>query len=241
MMEQRDSDTGSRNNHKRTRISIGFLLGIVAAVALVGVALAIVLLQITASVSSNEFIPPTTTTTTTTIPPASNGLQASLGTGSGVGACGPFGSGPLALDAVNFDLNGSGEATGQFLCVHNQSGFGPISTITLGLATTSSGEDGCSAAEGTVDPEGVTCGTAGELASILRFTLQRTDQIGTPNCITTVQVVAGGSTQLTGDMFPDDTCVYSISTGFDGTPTDDQKLAASTDTVGLTFDVSATP
>jgi hypothetical protein len=236
-------DIDRRKGAKRTKGAVVILSGIVAGVALVGVALAVVLIQVSATVSSNEFLPTTTTTTstTTTIPPASNGLLASLGSGGTTGACGSFGSGSLALGAVNFDLNGSGGSTGQFVCVHNQSGFGQITSVDLALATSSSGEDGCSAAEGTVDPEGITCGSAGELADLLSFTLQKTDQSGTPSCSGSVSVAPGGSTQLTGSMFPNDTCVYAISVGFNGSPTDDQKLAASTDIAGFTFDLTATP
>lgn len=212
-------------------------VGIAAATVLVGVALALVLVQTTADVASNEFATTTTTssTTTTTVPAPSNGLQMSLGSGALSSACGPFTVGPLTLSTINFDLNTSStQSTSQFLCVKNTGSSG-ITALTVGVNLASSGEAGCSVDEGTVDPEGASCGTAGELASLLQFLFQKTD--GSSNC---VPAISAGN-MLTGPLSPSSTCVYSVSLQFAGAPTYDQKLAASTDTAQFTIDVTASP
>jgi hypothetical protein len=212
--------------------------GVVAATILVGVALAVVLVQITANVSSNEFATTTSPTTTTTIPAPSNGLEVSLSNGSGIGSCGPFSTGPLALAGISFDLNStSSQSTGQFLCVKNAGNI-VIESLTISPNLVSSGEADCSTDEGTVDPEGVTCGTAGELAGLLQFVFLRTDA----DDFDCLGAVFGGGNMLSGGQLGiGNTCVYSISLQFAGSPTDDEKLAASTDTAEFSIDVTASP
>jgi hypothetical protein len=224
-------------------------IGIALAVLVVGVALAIVLVQVTANVTSDEFIPTTTTTTapTTTTTAPSNGLEVALVTGGGgsFSNCGSFGSGPLTFSGFSFALNTGTASPTQYLCVKNAGGGG-IAAITLSPAIGTSAEEGCSAAEETVDPEGTACGTAGELAGILQFSLERTDSngIGSTSCFdySGTPVAPGGSIGLLGSSLGSGgICMYQVDLVFSGAPTDDQKLAASTDTGSYTIDVTASP
>ncbi len=112
------------------------VIGVVVGIVFVGVALATILVQITGSVASNEFIPITTTTlTTTTTIPSGEGLQAAISTRSD--DCN-FALNDDSTDrgAISFDLN-TGQATpnGQFLCVRNI-GPGDITTLTVAAVTT---------------------------------------------------------------------------------------------------------
>ena len=78
----------------------------------------------------------------------------------------------------------------------------------------------------------------------MQFTLTKTADTGFGDCSANASVALSGSSSslLSGSaLSPGAICVWSITTGFDGSPTDDQKLAASTDTAGFTFDVTASP
>lgn len=230
---------GLRSKLHRTRRTTIVATGVVAATMLVAVALAVVLVQITANVSSNEFATTTTTssTTTTTTPAPSNGLKVSLSSGTDIGACGSFSTGPLTLTAISFDLNStSSQSTGQFLCVKN-TGDSVISPLTIGVNPVSSGEADCSTDEGTVDPEGVTCGTAGELAGLLQFHFLKSDG----DDIDCIGAVSAGNMLSGGPLGIGNTCVYSINLQFAGSPTYDQKLAASTDTAEFSIEVTGSP
>ena len=230
-----------RSRLTRTKGTLVVVAGVVSATIVVGVALALVLVQVGAVVSSNEFATTTTTssTTTTTVPPPTNGLQVALSTGSGIGACGSFSGESLTLSAMSFNLNStSSQSTGQFLCIRNTGSSG-ISPVTINVTTVSSGESGCSTDEGTVDPdvEGVPCGTAGEMAGLVQFEFQRTDS-DDPDCLNSV---AAGNILSSGTLGPGLTCVYRIDLQFAGSPTYDQKLVASTDTAEFSIDVVAAP
>lgn len=237
----------------RTRRVGAAFIGFSAAVLLVGVAFAVVLVQVTANVTSDEFIPPTTTTssTTTTTTGPSNGLQVALspaGSGGTLGSCGSYGTGPLVFSGFSFPLNVGSTAPSneQHLCIQNN-GSSAVSTVGFTAAIAASGEDGCSTAEATVDPDGAGCGTAGELAGVLAFTLTRTDSNGTgaSSCIDySGTIVAVGATKALVDTTPlsvGGACVYRVGLVFAGSPTDDEKLAASTDTAQFAIDVTATP
>jgi hypothetical protein len=228
-----------RSRLTKTKGTLVVVAGLISATIVVGVALALVLVQVGAIVSSNEFATTTTTssTTTTTIPPPTNGLQVALSTGPAIGTCGSFSAGPLSLAAIGFDLNSTlSQSTGQFLCIGN-TGTSVISPVTIGVSTVSSGESGCSTDEGTVDPEGVTCGTVGEMASLVQFEFVLTDFDDT-DCI---GAVTTGNILSSGALGIGLTCVYRIDLQFAGSPTYDQKLAASTDTAEFSIDVTASP
>ncbi len=219
------------------------LVGVIGVFLAVGVALALVLIPITANISSNEFTAPTTTTTTTTTPPPSNGLQMSVAP-PGSGNCGSpasFSTGPLLLTDFQFDLNSTGQQPVGVLCAANTTGT-LINGMNLLFAMVSNGEAGCSAAEGLVDPEGNTCGTAGELANIVGFSFSKIfDSSGTCIGFGTVSTsspsinlgnLQGGSNQQ---------CIWEIFASFAGPTTDDEKQAASTDLASFSLDVTATP
>jgi hypothetical protein len=213
----------------------------------VGVALAIVLVQVTANVTSDEFATTTATssTTTTTTAAPRNGLEVALSTSSSFASCGSFEPGPLAFGGFTFALNTGAVSPTQFLCVQNGAGSG-ITGITFAPVITTSGEDGCSADEAAVDPDGAGCGSSGELTDILGFNLTRTDSNGTgsSSCFNYggALVAPGGSLPLLGSpLGPAGICVYRVDLVFSGSPTYEQKLAASTDTAGYTIDVTASP
>lgn len=236
---------------RRIRRVGALFIGISAAALLVGVALAVVLVQVTANVTSDEFIPTTTSSTTTTTTGPSNGLQVALapgGSGGSLTNCGSYGTGPLVFSGFSFPLNVGVTAPNneQHLCIQN-TGSSSVSSVGFTAAIAASGEDGCSAAEGTVDPDGAGCGTAGELAGVLAFTLTRTDSngAGSSSCIDySGTVVTVGATKALVDTTPlsvGGACVYRVGLVFAGSPTDDEKLAASTDTAQFTIDVTANP
>jgi hypothetical protein len=54
-------------------------------------------------------------------------------------------------------------------------------------------------------------------------------------------VFGGGNMLSGGQLGIGNTCVYSIDLQFAGSPTDDEKLAASTDTAEFSIDVTASP
>jgi hypothetical protein len=225
------------------------LAAIGAATAFIGVALALVLVQLSGTVSSNEFIPPTTSSTTTTSTiPNGDGLEAAF-------VQGPFDcqpgipSGALTLGASSFDLNSTSSSQSaqspNVLCARN-AGPGQIANLTLTVSAAVTGEAGCSSAEGTVDPEGADCGQAGELADILQVILDPGPSTDT-NCenINAMAVPLGAPVDLlrisgpdpSGTLAQGNMCVWFVSLGFVDGVTDDQKLAASTDTAQLSFDV----
>jgi hypothetical protein len=214
----------------------------------VGITFALVVINLTTSVSSNEFATPTTTTTspptttTTTIPtaPGGEGLRLALGSGPFPGDCGAF-SQPQTLDLgpYSFDLN-TGSSSSKFLCVRNNSGFGSIGTLDVDFATASSGEAGCSTAEGLVDPEGTDCGTVGELVDIIEFVITQRTSLGVCKFSETVAPGGTGSLLSSGSsLLSGDTCVFQIDIAFTGTPSDTDKAKASTDTAAFTVAVNA--
>lgn len=223
--------------------------GIVLATILIGMALALVIVQISTTVASNEFIPPTTTSTsTTTTIPQGDGLQAAISSsGGGPSSCNTaFNGSVVALGSISFDLNipsAQSYSPQKYLCVTNV-GPGTINTLNVTAGTASSGEAGCSVAEGTADPEGATCGSAGELDTVLEFiltpfNLQDADCIGgqIPVALGATQSLlstgGGGQGLNTGAI-----CSWEVRLQFVGTPSDQAKLAASTDTGDFTLDVS---
>ena len=232
------------------RRTVMVLLAIGAATAFIGVALALVLVQLSGTVSSNEFIPPTTssTTTTTTIPNG-DGLEAAF-----VQApfeCEPgIPNGQLTLGASSFDLNSTSSfqsaQSPDVLCTRN-AGPGQIASLTLTVSAAVTGEAGCSSAEGTVDPEGADCGQTGELDDILQVILNPGPSTDT-NCenINGMAVPLGAPVDLlrisgadpSGTLAQGNMCVWLVSLAFVDGATDDQKLAASTDTAELSFDVA---
>jgi hypothetical protein len=205
-------------------------------VAMAAIAFALVVVQVTGTVSSNEFIPATTTTTTSP-PPSGDGLEAAVA--DGPGQCDPaLAAGTTSLGQLAIDLNSSGvQGTGKALCVRNI-GPGDITDLTLNAETALSTENGCSVAEGAVDPEGAGCGSSGELDGIVAFRLTKQSGAGicqplldmTPG--TTLNLLQGGGLTVSGE------CIWSIELRVDGSASEDAKLAASTDLVDFTFDVS---
>ena len=227
---------------RRIRGGIG-LVGVVGVFLAIGVALALVIIPITANVSSNEFAAPTTSSTTTTTAPPTNGLQMSVAPPGPNDCGGPgfFSTGPLLLTDFQFDLNSTGQQLVGLLCAANTTGS-PVNTMNLAFAVVSTGEDGCSAAEGVVDPEGNSCGTAGELADILEFTFVKFfDTSGT--CIGSGTVSTSSPSINLGNLQPgsNEQCIWQIFAAFNGPTTDDQKQAASTDLAAFSLDVTATP
>lgn len=227
---------------RRTRRAVFSVAGIVGGTIIFGVALAAILVQITGSVSSNEFIPTTTTTsTTTTTVPSGDGLQAAISS-SPDGCSAALAAASMDLGAISFDLN-TGFATprSHFLCVKN-SGPGAITNLTIAAVTTASGEAGCSEAEGEVDPEGVTCGTDGELEDVLFFVLNQAGPFNGPGsgqCKTGAFVDPGSSQSLIdGSVSQGVECEWEVSLNLRPTANHDGKLAASTDTVGFTLEVT---
>jgi hypothetical protein len=224
--------------------------GAIAAVVVVGLValggvLALVIVQLTASVTSNEFTTTTSSTTTTTtttvpVPPGGEGLRLGLGTGPGFGSCGALTAATeIPLGAFDFDLN-TGVSSTQFLCVTNSAGFGSIGTLQVGAITTATADLACSAAESAVDPDGASCQPDGELAAIVNFELVRTFNNSSACIGNPLTLASGGTVDLIGAaLFPGDECVFQIELAFAGTPTDEQKTAASTDSASYTLSVQA--
>jgi hypothetical protein len=227
-------------------------ISMAVATVVIGVALALFVVQLSGTVSSNEFIPPTTstTTTTTTLPPGS-GLEAAFVLGPS--DCSPFiPTGVPSFDASTFNLNSvstsqvpSGHSV---LCVRN-AGTDDINTLTITATAAVSGEDGCSAAESTVDPEGATCGSDGELDDIIRIILSAgpgEDGSCTVATETIVPLDSPTTLLLPGNGDPDGhlgqnrACTWFVSLAFVDGVTNDQKLAASTDTVEFGIDITST-
>ena len=223
--------------------------GVAVGILVVGIALALVTIQLTGSVSSNEFIPPTTTSTstTTTIPPG-DGLEAAFVSGN-VDCAPGIPSGALILGTGSFDLNNTFAQLPplpNLLCVRN-AGPGDIGTLTISVTATTTGEADCSTAEGAVDPEGASCGSEGELDDVLQVLLdpeisedgncsvagQLQVPLGSP-----VSLLSSGGGDPTGALQPFNRCTWRVSLILKDTATDDQKLAASTDTAELTFAIS---
>ena len=230
---------------KGTRRATLMVFGVVVGTVVIGMALATILTQITGSVSANEFIPTTTTsTTTTTTIPSGDGLEAAISSSPG-GCTSALNAGSMDLGAIAFDLNtGLATPSFQFLCVRNV-GPGDMTTLTLQMITTISGEDACSESEESVDPEGVGCGTDGELDDILQFNLSLvggdTFGPGSFNCKSPLSVAPGGPQSLlfsSNFLGQGGQCVWQTQLQFTGAATHDQKLAASTDSVAFTFDVT---
>jgi hypothetical protein len=225
---------------KKTRQGALVALVVLVAATIVGVAVALVVIPVTANVSSNEFVPSTTTTvaptTTTTQPPAQEGIVAALSPFGGPNNCGTFSADAIDIGDVSFDLNTGTGTTGQFLCIKNTNTL--LQVVDLAVATTASGETACSSNESAVDPDGTDCGTNGELAALIQFDLTLVN--GSSSCLPSLSVAAGASTSM---IFPSgmsngDVCSYEVDLSFVGTPTDDQKSAASTDSAGFTLSVS---
>jgi hypothetical protein len=226
------------------------LAAIGAATAFIGVALALVLVQLSGTVSSNEFIPTTTssTTTTSTIPDG-DGLEAAF-------VQTPFDcqpgipNGALTLGASSFDLNSTASSqpaqSPDVLCTRN-AGPGQIANLTLTVSAAVTGEAGCSPEEEAVDPEGTDCGSLGELDDILQVILNPGPSDDT-NCqnISQMPVPLGSPVDLlrisgidpSGTLAQGNMCVWFVSLGFVDGVTHDQKLAASTDTAELSFEVA---
>ena len=246
MEKERDTArTGPRL--KRTRRYGLVATGVLGGIFVAGVAVALVLVSISGSVSSNEFAVPTTTTTTTTTTtpiPSGDGLQAAIADFPS-GCNDAFTAGTVALGAYSFDLNtGFASPAEKFLCVRNV-GPGDITSLTVTFNTVLSEEAGCSAAEGTVDPEGATCGTDGELEDILQFALDiqgpSNGGPGSFNCRTPFAVAPGATESLLdANLFIGQgaQCEWRIQLQFAGSPTNDAKLAASTDNAQFTLDVA---
>lgn len=208
-----------------------------------GVALALVLVQITGTVSSNEFIPTTTTssTTTTTIPQG-DGLEAGIST-SGTGFClQAINAGNLTLGSITFNLNNTSMQSyspSNILCVTNV-GPGPIGTLDVAAVPTGSAEVSCSANEETVDPEGAGCGTDGELVDVIQVVLQPV-QLQSGCRPSTILLTPGGSSDTLvggGSISQGAVCSWEVLLRLSPTATHDEKLAASTDDVFFTLDVS---
>ena len=231
----------------RTAMVVG---AVAAATAVIGAALALVLVQLSGTVSSNEFIPTTTSSTTTTSTiPNGDGLEAAFV--SAPFDCQPgIANGALTLGASSFDLNSTASSqqaqSPSVLCARN-AGPGQIASLTLTVSAAVTGEAGCSSAEGTVDPEGTDCGQAGELDDILQVILNPGPSTDT-NCenINAMAVPLGAPVDLlrisgadpSGTLAQGNMCVWFVSLGFVDGVTHDQKLAASTDTAELNFEVA---
>jgi hypothetical protein len=219
---------------------------------IIGVAFALITVQITGTVASNELATTTTTVppTTTTTLPAGDGLEAAVSTSGG----GPFPcqnaitAESMTLGSISFDLNvagGQSYAPQAFLCVTNgQPGGGnEITTLTVGAVLVSSTEDGCSSDEATVDPDGVTCGSTGELENVVEVVLVPALQED-GGCHPGLQTVAlgstvsllnpsGGNTALNFGAY----CSWEVKLQLTGSATYDDKLRASTDIIALRLDV----
>lgn len=220
---------------------------LVVATVVIGLALALVLVQIDGTVSSNEFVPTTTTSTsTTTTIPSGDGLQAAVATtGGGPSDCSnAFTLGTVALGAISFDLNNVSTQSytpSAYLCVTNV-GPGEIGNLTVSAVATSSTETGCSANEETVDPEGSGCGISGELLGIVTVILEpfQLQDLGCfSNSIALTPGAAADSLLApSGQLSPGFFCSYEVVLQLSGSATHDQKLAASTDDVTFTLDVT---
>ena len=230
----------------RTALTV---VGIAMGMLVFGVALALVTIQLSGSVASNEFIPPTTssTTTTTTIPQG-DGLEAAFV--NGPADCIPgIPTGALTLGTGAFDLNNTAPQTPpspNLLCARN-AGPGAIASLTVTVTATSTGDEACSAAEGTVDPDGASCLPNGELDDILVVRLDP-DFSEDPNCSLAgpIEVPLGVPTSLltpgSGDplglLQQQNMCTWRVRLALSSTATNDQKLAASTDSAQLAFDIA---
>ena len=217
---------------------------------IIGVAFALITVQITGTVASNEFATTTTTvapTTTTTVP--GDGLQAAISTGGGdTSSCETaFNQGSVSLGAVSFDLNNGNAqsyAPQMFLCVRNSlaGGENEISTLTVQAIVVSSTEDGCSGDEETTDPDGPGCGTAGELETVVDVLLLPVN-MGDSGCFNSGQIVALGGSSMsllnspTSALSFGSVCSWEVKLMMNGSSTYEQKLAASTDSIALTLDV----
>ena len=230
----------------RTALTV---VGIAMGMLVFGVALALVTIQLSGSVASNEFLPPTTSSTTTTSTiPQGDGLQAAFV--NGPADCVPgIPTGALTLGSGSFDLNNNSAQvppSPNILCARN-AGPGDIASLTVTVTAASTGEDGCSTAEGAVDPEGVTCGADGELDDILLVRLDP-EFSEDPNCSlagqiqvpldTPVSLLTPGSGDPLGLLQQGNMCTWRVRLFVPNSATDDQKLAASTDTAQLTFDIA---
>lgn len=208
-------------------------------VAITAIAFALVVVQLSGTVSSGEFIPPTTTTTsTTTTVPNGDGLEAGVADGPGPFPCDEaITQGNTSVGTHSIDLNTvSAQDTNMFLCARNV-GPGSINSLTVLAAAAQSSEVGCSSAEGAVDPDGPSCGSSGELQTVLGFRLTKISGAGA--CQTQADFAPGAQANLLQASLPDGAdCVWSIQFRISGSPSDDSKLAASTDSVNFTLDVS---
>lgn len=233
---------------------VGFTTLMVAiGIMIVGVAFALVTVSISGTVASNEFATTTTapTTTTTTLPTGS-GLRAAISTnGISDSACqNAIDTGSLSLGATSFDLNNTSAqsfSTPSFLCVTNTlSGTAnEITTLTAQVSIESTTEDACSDDEKLVDPEGPTdCGVAGELGDVIDVVLNPAS-MQDPGCFSNPLTLdpSGAPVSL---LFPSPTddltfglyCVWEVRLRLDATASYESKLAASTDGLSLTLDVS---
>lgn len=221
---------------------------------IIGVAFALITVQITGTVASNELATTTTTvppTTTTTLPPG-DGLQAAISTnGPGPFPCqDAIDAGSMTLGEISFDLNisaGQSYDPQTFLCVTNSLSGQPneITTLTVLATTLSSTEDGCSADEATTDPDGPGCGTAGELETVVDVLLvpanlqdagchpgtQSVTLGGSP--VSLINPAGGNSALSFGEI-----CSWEVKLQLNGSATYDAKLGASTDVIALTLDVA---
>jgi len=228
------------------------VLGVVLGTAIIGVALAIVSISFTGTISSNEFATTTTTlppTTTTTLPPG-DGLEAAISTdGGGPSFCAEaISSNSLSLGIAAIDLNSTdAQSPGSLaLCVTNVL-TSEITTLTVQATVTSSTEVACSDAENDVDPDGPTdCGTDGELGNVIEIVLTPFN-LGDAGCLSSPEAIVpggssvsllnspgGGNTTLSFGAF----CSWNVSYRVIGSASYEDKLAASTDSLALELVVS---
>ncbi|MGI9609783.1 MAG: hypothetical protein ACR2NL_05765 [Acidimicrobiia bacterium] len=240
----------------RTRKRLGTfgLTAVVVALGtlIVGVALALITIQITGSVASNEFATTTTTVppTTTTTVPGGDGLRAAISTnGSDRFACqNAINAGSLTLGAESFDLNSSAAQSlspQTHLCVTNrlEGGFNEIRTLTVQAIVDGSTEDACSDDEKTTDPDGpADCGSVGELGDVVQVVLVPAflQDVGCRN--SPEGVVPGGAPVSllngSGALTFDFVCSWEVKLQLLGSATYDEKLAASTDSIALRLDIT---
>ena len=217
------------------RKSLSVLVGGVFAAVLGGTALALVIVAMTASVSSNEFAGA----------PGSSGesLALAITNGQEIVDCtnlAPFSTSDVDLGPVSFDLNEPNalQDTNKFLCVKNN-GTTPLAQVSFTSNVTASNELGCSPAEGLVDPEGASCGSAGELGDVVLFVFNSHRGENQGGCGGTA-ILPGQENlmQLGSDLLPGETCMLKIQMVMASGATNEQKAAASSDTAEFSFDVA---
>ena len=223
------------------RLGLGSPLGI-GLFAAAGVALAVAIVTLSVQVSSNEYA----------ASPPSEELSVALA--GNLDDCYDsnfigYSSSGVDLGPVAFDLNDPSQQTlSGFLCIGN---FGPtnIGEILVSPVSSADGEDGCSSSEAVSDPEGPGCGSAGELHPLLVFGFTSVTPAFPPpsNAVECTDAEAGDLE--TGDVTPSlfassldsgQVCGFEIYIRLDEAATEDQKVAASTDSSEFAIEVAGT-